>query len=558
MSSGISRRKVLQTIGASTALAATGMTLSACSTTSSGGGDLDNVGKKLAAWPTYVASPDAPAPDLAPTDQGVRPGYLRYPEGLKRSVAEKPGDGSKVTVWTITWGAPPKAKAQHQFWQALNKELGVDLDLVVVPAGEAQQKFATLVAGGDLPDIIAASSYLPNPTELIAAKCQDLTEFLSGDAVKEYPNIAAIPTYAWKAADRIDGRLYRFPVERPRIGQTIAANVERLKSAGVWVPEIGALTVDEYAKGLQQISGRNKWGMGVAGAGAFGFNTLVPMYGTPNVWTLKDGAFVNHVQADEFKDALENMVKWQKNGIFRADPLSHDATLTTDFRTGVTASVSGAAVDFTGNHVAVGSAFTVDQVRPPKPDNGKKAVHWFSPGADYFTVLKKAPKDRIRMLLRVMNYLAAPFGTKEYEFVNYGVEGTHFDRAEDGSPVQKQIALDGDSKDTVGVGFIACCQTPIFLPSSVPGAEASVKRRHAFESEIVAIGRPDMSVGLLSKTWNAKQNELMLLKEDAIKAIVMGRKPVSSWDTMVKDWLAKGGAQAAEEFHEEYEAATKA
>ncbi|MYX39874.1 sugar ABC transporter substrate-binding protein, partial [Streptomyces sp. SID89] len=65
-------------------------------------------------------------------------------------------------------------------------------------------------------------------------------------------------------------------------------------------------------------------------------------------------------------------------------------------------------------------------------------------------------------------------------------------------------------------------------------------------------------VGLLSRTWNAKLNELQVLKEDAIKAIVMGRKPLSSWDAMVKQWKAAGGDKAADEFSAEYAAAQKA
>ncbi|MFG3367652.1 sugar ABC transporter substrate-binding protein [Streptomyces sp. NPDC048156] len=554
MSSGISRRSVLQTIGIGTALAATGVSLSACST-SAGGDPLTNEGKKLAPWPAYIPHPDAPKPDLAPSDKGVQPGYVAYPKELKQSVAEKPGDGSKVTVWTITWGAPPKEKAKHKLWQALNKQLGVDLDLVVVPAMESQQKFATLVAGGELPDIIAVAQNLPNPTELIAAKCQDLTEFLSGDAVKDYPNLAAIPRYAWKAAGHIDGKLYRFPVERSRIGHSLYANVERLKKAGIWVPETGGIAVDDFTKGLQQISGRNKWAMGAAGTGAFGYNTVAPAFGTPNWWSVKDGQFTGAVESDEFKASIEQLAKWQKAGVFRPDPMSHDATLSTDFQTGITATVSQSNVSFTGFETAVKDGFTLDAVRPFKPSNGAQPGHWFSPGADYFTVLKKAPKARIQMLLRVMDFLAAPFGTKEWELVNYGVEGTHFTRGDDGSPVQTKLALDGDSKDTLGIAFIATGQQVLFMPAGVTGGADAVKRRHAFQTEVAEIGIADPSVGLLSKTWLAKYNELLLLKEDAIKAIVMGRKPLSSWDSMVKDWKAKGGDKAADEFAEEYAAA---
>lgn len=316
---------------------------------------------------------------------------------------------------------------------------------------------------------MCVSANLPNPTELIAAKCQDLTEFLSGDAVKTYPNLAAVPTYAWKAAGRIGGRIYRIPVERARIGHSLSANLERLKQAGIWVPEIGGIAVDDFTKGLQQLSGRKQWGMGVAGLGAFGFNSIMPAFGSPNAWSVKDGQFNSYIETDEFRAGLEQLAKWKQAGVYRADPLSHDASLGIDFQTGITATVSRANVDFTGNAVAIKDGFTLETVRPFKPSNGARPGHWFSPGADYTTVLKKASKDRIKLLLRVLDYMAAPFGTKEYELITYGVEGTHFERSADGSPALNETALNGDNKDTLGIAFMACSQQVLFLLGLRPG-----------------------------------------------------------------------------------------
>ncbi|MFI1965429.1 extracellular solute-binding protein [Streptomyces pathocidini] len=556
MSSAISRRSVLQALGIGTVLAATGASLTACSSSGGGSGKaLGNAGKDLAPWPSYIPHPDAPKPELAPTEKGVQPGFTSYPKDLKQSVAEKPGDGSKVKVWTITWGAPPKSKAKHKLWQALNKELGVDLELTVVPGMEAAQKFAALVAGGELPDIIAVSSNLPNSTELIAAKCQDLTDFLSGDAIKEFPNLAAIPTYAWKAGGRIDGRLFKCPVERPRVGHVVSANVELMKSAGIWVPEIGKLTVEDYTAGLKELSGGKKVAMGGGNAGAYCFNSIVPMFGAPHAFSVKNGKFETQLGTDEFKAGVEQLAAWYKAGVFPKNP---DYDSASGFRSGQAATISGPSIGFAGDATAIKDGFTLDVVRPFKPANGARPGHWFSPGADYFTVLKKAPKDRIKLLLRVLDYLAAPFGTKEYELITYGVEGTHFERGEDGSPVQNDFALNGDNKDTLGVGFMACGQQVLFLPSAVPGAAEAVKRRHAFQTEIVEVGLSDPTVGLTSTTWNAKFNELNLFKEDEIKAIVQGRKTLSDWASMVKQWKAKGGDKAAEEFAKEYEAAQKA
>ncbi|MEU9703840.1 extracellular solute-binding protein [Streptomyces sp. NPDC047981] len=555
----VSRRTVLQAAGISTALAATGFSLSGCST-SSGKSDTGNAGKDLAPWPTYVPHPDAAKPDLAPTEEGVQPGFTSYPRTLSKSVAEKPGDGSKVTVWTITWGAPPKPKAKHQLWQAINKALGVDLELTVIPATEAPQKYAALVAGGEFPDVIAVTAFLPDVAELVSAKCQDLTEHLSGDAIKKYPNLAAIPTYAWKATGRIGGRLYRVPVERPRIGQSLYVNKERFEKAGIWMPETGALGAEQLTEGLLQIgrTHRNKYPIGAGGNGAFNYNSIVPTFGSPNRWLLKDGQFLPSAGEDTTKAAIEYLATWQKAGVHRPDPLSHDATLGSDFMSGITAATGNSNASFTGWATGIKDGFTLETLRPFKPTNGATPGHWLAPGADYQTALKKAPKARIELLLRVLDFLAAPFGTEEYELINYGVEGTHFERGDDGSPAQTELALNGDNKDTLGVGFMACPQQVLYLPSSVPGAAETVKRRHAFQSEVITSGVADPSLGLLSATWSAKKEQLDLFAGDLVKAIVMGRKSISDWDPMVKQWKSRGGAQAAEELAKEYEAANKA
>ena len=39
------------------------------------------------------------------------------------------------------------------------------------------------------------------------------------------------------------------------------------------------------------------------------------------------------------------------------------------------------------------------------------------------------------MLLRVLNYIAAPFSSQEWALLNYGVEGVHFNRDTQGVPV---------------------------------------------------------------------------------------------------------------------------
>ena len=81
------------------------------------------------------------------------------------------------------------------------------------------------MAGGDLPDLILLNTGLgaaPNVPQFLQAQCADLSPYLSGDAVKDYPNLAALPTSAWKnSGSLLDGHLVSVPIHRSVAGVTM-------------------------------------------------------------------------------------------------------------------------------------------------------------------------------------------------------------------------------------------------------------------------------------------------------------------------------------------------
>ncbi|MFD0511294.1 hypothetical protein ACFQ0Q_13590 [Streptomyces aureus] len=104
----------------------------------------------------------------------------------------------------------------------------------MVPDADFRTKMATLFAGDDLPDIIniGGGYVLPREAQFVKSRCEDLTEYLSGDAVKDYPNLAGIPTYAWQGMGRISGRIFGVPVERPKPQDTMYFNGQAFTKAG--------------------------------------------------------------------------------------------------------------------------------------------------------------------------------------------------------------------------------------------------------------------------------------------------------------------------------------
>ncbi len=65
---------------------------------------------------------------------------------------------------------------------------------------------------------------------------------------------------------------------------------------------------------------------------------------------------------------------------------------------------------------------------------------------------------------------------------------------------------------------------------------------------------PDPTLQYSSPTWDSKSaGSLGTLKSDVLKDIVSGRKPMSAYDQLVKDYLAKGGEKARGEFEEAFQ-----
>lgn len=106
----LSRRALMRTAAVGGLALAAPAALTACST-ESGDDGVSNAGKKLAPWPTFKAF-TGPKPDLAPTAEGVQPGYTSYPADLATSVSRTPGDGSTIRVMTISFGVPPKGRGR--------------------------------------------------------------------------------------------------------------------------------------------------------------------------------------------------------------------------------------------------------------------------------------------------------------------------------------------------------------------------------------------------------------------------------------------------------------
>lgn len=504
--------------------------------------------------PAYVPIQGA-KPDLPATSEGLQAGYFVYPQGLAPSVAQPPGLGGDVTGLTSLPFSPPSPVEDNPAWQAINKQLNANLKLRMVPAGDYANAVATTMAGGDLPDLFYFNAFGPTTADLpqfLKAAYTDLTPFLAADAIKDYPNLAAFPTASW-IPTVFDGALFGVPVVRPPWNYVWYVNQTWLETIGATPPR----NADDFKRILVQMTRpqANQWGIG-AGAPAYGLVNgrgdcpLLAMFGAPNNWSVDSaGTFTKDFETEQFKAALGYVRDLYAAGVFYPDPVPlNSVILKTAFIGGKIGVVSTGwasyAVEFWDAAVKMSPPVKIRTLAPFSHDGGKPVWHQFS-GLIGMTAIKQASADRVKELLRILNYLAAPFGSQESLLLEYGVKDVDFTFDAQGNPVKTDK---GRADTNVMWQYLAWHPPVLFYPADPEFARVAYADTQAMLPYLL----PDPSLGLYSSTDRNKGGTLIQSFSDGLGPIVTGSQPLSSFDQVLKDWRAAGGDQMRQEYQKAY------
>jgi putative aldouronate transport system substrate-binding protein len=184
-------------------------------------------------------------------------------------------------------------------------------------------------------------------------------------------------------------------------------------------------------------------------------------------------------------------------------------------------------------------------ILPFNKDGTGGAGQYIGLGSTGTIALKKAPPDRLKELLGVLNYLAAPVGTTEALLLQYGVEGQDFNRDANGNPVLTQQGL----TDTI-VPWKDVEAPPDFLFSST--SPDFVAYTYQAQKETFAVRVPNPTAGLYSPTDGSKGITLRSTFLDKLNDILFGRQPVSTYDDLIKDWRANGGDTIRSEYEQAF------
>ena len=477
-----------------------------------------------------------------------------------------PGTGGVLNVLIAAYFPVPTPYEQNSTWQAVNKQLNADVRMNIIPTADYRTKFATTIASEDLPDIMHlyfGYSVAPNLAQFFKAKCADLTPYLSGDAAKDYPYLAAIPTAAWKnSTSAIDGQLFLVPIHRPMysVAERYPYGGNLFRNVDMYDTEIGENYVpkdaDDFKRILQALNRpqENRWAIGKTGTAGtvFGLGTFAEMFGAPNQWRLEAGKLIRDRETEEYKNAVGYL-----RDLFAAGVFPPDAATTTNSRADFVAkkfalsieSQGNSWVDFWQRGLQQNPQTRFAMLPPFSATAGQKPTYYLSPGFNSMNVLRKAPPERIKETLRIMNWLASPFGSQEDLLLTYGVEGQDYKNDDKGNPVP---SVEGVNR----AGYVPwryITQHPwVYYQADLPGfARASSDAEHA----TLSLGIEDPTNGYYAPTFYGKGVVAENTFYDGVREIVLGRAPLSGYDALVKDWSAAAGDQIKQEFQQAMAAA---
>src|SRR4029079_1422101 len=134
-------------------------------------------------------------------------------------------------------------------------------------------------------------------------------------------------------------------------------------------------------------------------------------------------------------------------------------------------------------------AVTPQAVLPFAAQDGQKPQHFYGRGFFGTTAFKRASPERTQELLRIANYLAAPFGSAEDLLLTIGVKDTDYTQEPDGSITV--LPASNTNANSVPWKYIVQRPQVSFWPAVPEYAKAGIE----FEKAAIDVGVGDPTLG---------------------------------------------------------------
>ncbi|WP_409342282.1 extracellular solute-binding protein [Paenibacillus sp. MBLB4367] len=468
----------------------------------------------------------------------------------------------KITVSLIsgTWENPvpgPDSEAVKK----INEKFNIDFKPQYVPWDTYDEKLTVVMASGDIPDIIGMEQTHTDPNFTKWAKqgaFLPLDEFLN-----QYESFKAFPKEVWNLM-KVEGKTYAIPhYFSPKGGKRPVIRKDWLDKLGLKMPtnydELKQVAI-AFAKNDPDGNGKaDTIGLGLAKGIYYGAN-----FGSYwSAWTQKNesGQLIPDITPGA-KEVVQFLTDLHKEGALKKDwPVTNYNDVFKEFnagKVGIWFEQPGAGgIDFKtliendpkaevvplpifkspdgSQTISVGTGYYMDYLINAKLKNDPEKVKRILGMIDYFR--KWIPADQQNPQNEYYDWLNGG-ENKGYKMVN-GVPQKNTETRSSVAPNAYIIAAGWAPNDE---------DLDLFIKNSKNPAEK------AFNTAIVDYLKktpgklnPVTIVQSDSPAYTKKSTELGDFLKDEKTKMIVGQKPISDWDKMVSDYMAKGGKDVIDE-----------
>jgi putative aldouronate transport system substrate-binding protein len=535
----MNRRSFIGAAAATAGAAVAAPLLAACGTSGSSGPAAASASQLAKIMPTYVPR-NLIKPDFASVD-GSAPGYLNYPSTLAHSVSGVPGDGGSYSAITPLWASIPSPSG-NTYYAAVDKALNASLSMQPANGDTYSTILPPLFSGNKLPDWIQIPSFWTAPLnfgQATAAKLADLTPYLAGDKIKKYPNLAAIFPGGWQAGIWND-KIYGIPSYSTQfaVSYYLYYRADIFDKLGIGTPKVTSIN-DLYDLGKEiNNPAKKQW----AFDDIWGY--LYQPFGITTTWTTNaKGDLITQWETPEIIEAMVWEAKLVKGGLMNPDAIAGDtATGKQRFWSGQELITSDGPGAWVWGDAVSGTAANKGYERMAFPfftASGTGTPSFaLANGTTWLSYLNKnLSPGQIEELLRIANYLAAPFGSYEYTLVNFGVPSTDYTMVSTG-PV---LTATGNKEVATTYQFLASANSV----NNQPGYPEVTRASAVFSQQNAKYGyKPpfyDMNISVPASLSSTNAMTPFSGTTPIQYEVVRGRSTVADYQSTVKQWLNSGG-----------------
>ena len=506
--------------------------------------------------PTYKEWPLPVEPDLVGEPPNHPSGFTSYPEPVQ-AVTELPSGSGTYELTVPIWGDTPAE--DDPYYAALFEAWGgTAINLRHADGNTFADTSVQWLKANEYGDAILMFGWMlgshSNFQETVVNNFYDLTEILKGDISGRWPLLAGLPTASWgqsvwstDVADPDTARIFGIPGNLSGgQGNAVFYRTDYLEAANLAVPT----TVEELLEVCRAWSddANGKWAF--AGVDWFVGEWFSAGESEGWIWDADQKKMIHSCELPEFTEKLTfRRTLWDEKLIHPDAP-----TGTLDAHAMQTAG----NVLFTQDNMGWWNEF-VRQVKageadgeiaplPPLAANGRTPIVSMNTTVDAWTFLNKdLSREQVEEILDVANWCSSPYGTTEYQLMQYGLEGEHFDLGEDGTPVltelgSKIVGAPVNYKQLSG-------QVQTFLT----GDPEMVQARFDYNASIQQYAKENLFEGMRIEgpaDFKAASQTL----DDQQSDIAYGRAELSSIPDVVQNFLDNGGEAAREYYTDAYQA----